>query len=223
MKLKSHSRSHHSGKDTIDVWIVEDNSLFRKNIAALINGEKGMTCTGEFSSCEEVLHQLETERSPDIFLLDIGLPGMNGITGVKKIKAIDPLAQIVMITVFDDDDHIFDAICAGAMGYILKTTTEKTILQSIRDVVNGGSPMNASIARKVLKVFTTFRMPKEEFNLSPREKEILDFIIQSNTNQQIAEKLFISKHTVNTHLRNIYEKLQVHSRAELVSKVLRQQ
>lgn len=223
MKLKSHSRSHHSGKDTIDVWIVEDNSLFRKNIAALINGEKGMTCTGEFSSCEEVLHQLETERSPDIFLLDIGLPGMNGITGVKKIKAIDPLAQIVMITVFDDDDHIFDAICAGALGYILKTTTEKTILQSIRDVVNGGSPMNASIARKVLKVFTTFRMPKEEFNLSPREKEILDFIIQSNTNQQIAEKLFISKHTVNTHLRNIYEKLQVHSRAELVSKVLRQQ
>lgn len=223
MKLKHPSQSTLSIKDTIHIWIVEDNSLFRKNIVALIKSEKGMVCTGEFSSCEEVLRQLEKEKSPDIFLLDIGLPGMNGITGVKKIKAINPSAQIVMITVFDDDDHVFNAICAGALGYILKTTTEKTILQSIRDVVNGGSPMNASIARKVLKAFATYRLPKEEFRLSPREKEILDYIVRASTNQQIAEKLFLSKHTVDTHLRNIYEKLQVHSRAELVSKVLRQQ
>ncbi|MFA6470317.1 MAG: response regulator transcription factor [Bacteroidota bacterium] len=215
-------RKNTSGKP-VRIWIIEDNALFRKNIVALINDEKGMSCTGEFSSCEQALQQLVRDERPDAFLLDIGLPGMDGIEGIKKIKILVPDAQIIIITVFDDNDHVFDAICAGASGYLLKTTSEAMILQSIREVISGGSPMNASIARKVLTAFSTLRIPNAEYKLSPREREILDLVIKSYTNQQIAEQLYLSVHTIDTHLRNIYEKLQVHSRTEAVAKILQHQ
>jgi len=151
--------------------------------------------------------------------LDIGLPGISGIECAARIKALHPRVQIIMITVFDDNDHIFDALCAGASGYLLKASTEGVIIQSITDVMNGGSPMNPAIAKKVITAFTHLRRPSHDLELSKREMEILDLISKGLRNKQISEELCLSPHTIDTHIRNIYDKLHVHTRTEAISKM----
>jgi DNA-binding NarL/FixJ family response regulator len=209
-------------QNKISVWIVEDNELFQKTLVALINDQKDMHCDQTFSSCEEAVETLQSARVPDVVLHDIGFTGMNGVTSVEMMKRKQPKVQIIMVTVYDDGEHIFDALRAGATGYLLKSSSEQIIVNSIRDVIAGGSPMNSSIARKVVEYFSKTSKSEQEYCLSSREKEILELIIHGFSNNMIAEKIHISIHTVDAHLRNIYEKLQVHSRTEAASKALKE-
>lgn len=209
-------------KMNISVWVIEDNALFRKNLVSLINEQSDLKCEREFSSCEDAIKALQISAPPSVVLQDIGFSGMSGIESVEMIKSLHPEIQIIMITVFDDNDNIFDALCAGATGYLLKSSPEEMIIKSIRDVVAGGSPMNSSIARKVIQTFVRKRNLPEEYGLSSREKEILDQIVQGFTNRQIAEHNKLSTHTVDAHLRKIYNKLHVHTRTEAATKAVKE-
>ncbi|MCK9407987.1 MAG: response regulator transcription factor [Bacteriovoracaceae bacterium] len=206
----------------IVVWVVEDNVLFQKNIVELINDQSDMECEGIFASCEEAIASLGVVSKPDVILHDIGFERMNGITSVGIIKGKIPATQIIMFTVFEDSDSIFDALCAGATGYIVKSSSETMIIQSIHDVLAGGSPMNPTIARKAIDMFKRMHNVPKEYGLSSREREILEQIIHGFGNKHIAERFNVSHHTIDAHLRNIYEKLQVHSRTEAAIKALKE-
>ena len=217
-------KNHHKPavSDKIDVWMVEDNSEFRSSIFELINETDSMKCTKAFSSCEEAIACLEQDEVPGVILMDIGLPGMNGVEGVKMVKVLSPSTDVIMLTIYDDDENVFRAICSGASGYLLKNAPADGILGAIREVLEGGAPMNAGIARRVLEMFAKFSNPKAEYGLTQREKEILHLLIDGLTMMQIADKLFVSYHTIDTHLRNIYAKLHVHSRSGAVAKALKE-
>lgn len=206
----------------ISVWIVEDNELFQKNLSTLIDDQDDMKCDRIFSSCEEVLSEIKHSSPPDVVLQDIGFVGMNGIACVEVIKRKYPQTQIIILTIYDDGDHIFDALRAGATGYLLKSSSEEIIISSIHDVLAGGSPMNSSVARKVAEYFSHSRKTGQEYKLSSREKEILEFIIQGYSNNMIADKLHLSGHTIDAHLRKVYVKLHVHSRTEATTKALKE-
>lgn len=208
-------------REKITIWLVEDNLRFRQNIAELINNAEGIQCTRSFESCEEALKELEHSDAPRVVLMDIGLPGISGIEGLRRIKTITPTTDIVMLTVYDDDDKVFEAICAGASGYLLKDASADSILASIGEVVHGGAPMNAYIARRVITMFTRLAVPRSDYGLSPREREILHLLTDGLTKRQIAERLFLSFFTIDTHVRNIYAKLHVHSRSGAIAKVLK--
>ncbi len=214
------TRPPHEGSP-VHIWLVEDNERFRTSIRDLINGSKGLSCDLDVSSCEAALDRLQTEASPDLLLMDIGLPGMDGIEGIRRIKAIAPSIQIIMLTVFDDSEKIYRAICAGASGYLLKSAPPDDILSSLTEILEGGAPMNAQIARKVLDMFADMASPKGDYQITKAEREILNLLVQGNPKKQIAHDLGVSFHTVDTHLRNIYAKLHVHSRSEAVAKVLK--
>src|SRR5262249_50892887 len=162
------------------VWLIEDHDDFRSTVARLINRIKDAHCPRNFSSCEEALAAMDAERGPDVILSDIGLPGMNGIEGIRKIKALSLSTHIIMLTVHDDHDKIFEAICAGASGYLLKNSSRQTIAAAIEDVINGGAPMHPRVAKLVLEMFARQAMPaqKKEYGLSPREKEVLELMVQ---------------------------------------------
>jgi len=162
------------------------------------------------------------ELDPEIILLDIGLPGMNGIEGIQHFKKISPSAKIIMLTIQDDDESIFKSICNGASGYLLKDSSSDKILEAVKEVLGGGAPMNSSIAFKVLEMFKNFIPAKNDYNLSPRETEILQLLVEGFTKKNIAGKLIISYHTVDSHLRKIYEKLEVHSASSAVAKALKE-
>jgi DNA-binding NarL/FixJ family response regulator len=206
----------------IILWIVEDNDLYKKNLAKLINSSKGLVCNKTFTNCEDVLKTLYNSVIPDIILLDIGLPGMGGIEGIKKIRLFSPSLYIIIITVYDDDDNIFKAVCAGASGYILKSSTDENILESIRSVLNGGSPISPSIARKVLRMFSSQNTAHSNYSLTDRERIILQMIVDGLTKKKIADKLFLSFHTIDTHVRNIYNKLHVNSRSNAIAKTIKE-
>lgn len=206
----------------ITVWVVEDNALFQKSIVTLINDQPDMRCDWVYSSCEEAVAAMKTALPPDVILHDIGFDGMDGITCVGLIKKKYPKTQIVMVTVFEDSDSIFDAICAGATGYLMKSSSEAIIIQAIHDVLAGGSPMNPTIARKAIEMFTRMHNVPKEYGLSAREREILEQIVHGYGNKQIAERFNVSRHTIDAHLRNIYEKMQVHSRTEAATKALKE-
>ena len=208
--------------DRINIWLVEDNIRYRKSLAGLINGTEGMQCSHAFNSCEEALEILSNDIPPEVILLDIGLPGINGIQGIEKFKEISPSTLILILTIYDDNDKVFDALCSGASGYLLKDSLPEKIIDSIKEVLAGGAPMNMKIAHKVLELFTLFKKKKSDYGLTDREKEILQNFIAGLTKQQIADKLFLSFHTVNTHLKNIYSKLHVHSISSAVSKVYKE-
>lgn len=207
---------------TISIWLVEDNTRYRKTLAGLIDRTEGLICPKSFPSCEEALDVIAASEKPDVILLDIGLPGMSGIAGISKFKEHLPDAHILILTVYDDNDNVFEALCAGAAGYLLKDSAPEKIIASIQEVLAGGAPMNMKIAHKVLEMFTRLKPKKHDYGLTEREKEILQLLIAGLTKQQIGDKLFISFHTVNTHLKNIYGKLHVNTRTGAVSKVYKE-
>jgi DNA-binding NarL/FixJ family response regulator len=207
----------------IDVIIIEDNELFRDSLKEAINKSSEIGCNYTFSSGETALDIIEKEELvPDIILLDIGLPGMNGIELIPELKRFSPSSKIIIITVHDDDENVFNAICAGASGYLLKDLSSEKILASIIEVMNGGAPMNSHIAKKVLNMFRDQNIKSDGYGLSEREKEILSLLVDGLSKKQIAEKIFLSHHTVDSHLRNIYAKLEVHSRSSAISKAIRE-
>jgi len=219
------ARRLHRGEDelnTITLWVVEDDDLFRNSLTDLLNGTGGMRCEHALRSCEEAFKLLEKEFAPEVVLMDIGLPGVSGIEGVKRIKAVSPATDLIMLTIHEDDQKVFDSICAGASGYLLKSAPSGEIVQAINGVLAGGAPMNAQIARKVLTMFAGIAAPKAEYGLTEREKEILKLTTEGLTKKAIAERLFLSYFTIDTHLKNIYTKLQVHSRGGAVAKALKE-
>jgi DNA-binding NarL/FixJ family response regulator len=206
----------------LSVWVVEDNPSYRETISELIRQTPTLRFERAFASCEEALADLANSPVPDLALMDIGLPGMNGIEGVRKLKAISPETLVVMLTMFDENDLIFRAICAGASGYLLKSESTDKIISSLQDVLNGGAPMNAQIARKVVDMFSRLASPRSDYALTAREREILQSLVDGLSKKVIAEKLFLSFHTIDKHMRGIYTKLQVHSRSGAVAKALKE-
>ena len=207
----------------ITVSIVEDNDQLRGTLARVISRSDGFQCLADYGSAEAALEDLP-KRPATVVLMDINLPGMNGVECTRRLKQILPQTHVIMLTVYEDTDNIFNALAAGAMGYMLKRTPKDELLEAIRDVIKGGSPMTAHIARKVVQSFQrapATPQPTEESNLSPREKEVLDALAQGFLYKEIAEKLGISYETVHTYIRRIYEKLQVRTRTEAVAKFLR--
>ncbi|MCK9210371.1 MAG: response regulator transcription factor [Ignavibacteriaceae bacterium] len=205
---------------SIKIAIVEDHNEYRESIAFIFNNTEGFECTAKFSSMEEALSELP---KADVFLLDINLPGISGIEGIGKIKQKSPTAKILMLTVQEDNNTIFNAILSGADGYLLKKTSPIRILQAVEDVYAGGYPMTPITARQILDFFKkNFSVTKEDEKLTEREKEVLSLIVQGRTNDEISEKLFISLITVRNHIAHIYEKLHVHSKAQAVAKAIRE-
>lgn len=205
----------------VKVTIFEDNKHLRESLFYLINGTEGFTCTGAYPDCNDLLFQLK-KSLPNVVLMDIEMPGMNGIEAVKLIKQQFPAIQVLMQTVFHDDNNIFNAICAGASGYILKTTSPAGYVEAIKDVYNGGSPMTGSIARRVLELFQRNISPaaSTDYQLTPKEKEILQQLVKGKSFKMIADAIGSTYETVRTHMKNIYAKLHVNSNTEAVSKVL---
>lgn len=206
----------------IDVWIVEDNAFLRETIRELFEQRPDLRCALAAGSCEEALALLRRGHVPHVVLMDLGLPGIDGIDGIGRVKAISPATQIVVLTVHEDDDKVFEALCAGACGYLLKPASGEQIVGAVEAAVHGGAPMSASIARKVLRMFTQFARPKADHGLTERERELLQLLVEAQTQKQIAQRLGLSRHTVDTHLRNIYAKLHVHSRTAAVAKALQE-
>jgi DNA-binding NarL/FixJ family response regulator len=207
----------------INVAIVEDNDTIRNGLAALINGTPGYSCVAQFIDCESFLNKLKSIEV-DVVLMDIALPGISGIEGVKKAIKIKENLDILMLTIYEDSEKVFDALCAGACGYLVKKTPPSKLLEAIKEVHEGGSPMSSNIARQVITAFKEVKETDEERNkyfLSPREKEVLNLLAEGNNYQQIADQLFISVDTVRHHIKNIYKKLHVHSQSEAVAKAIR--
>jgi DNA-binding NarL/FixJ family response regulator len=205
-------------EDNIIVSIVEDTEDIRDALRVLINGSKGFECTHVYPDAEEAIKYM-AEFEIDVVLMDINLPGMDGIACMKQLKTEMPKAQFMMCTVYDDDDHIFNALQSGAVGYILKRTSPSQILEAIRDLYEGGSPMSSEIARRVVASMQKERNPsKDTASLTQRESEILDFLAKGFLYKEIAAELFISKETVKKHIHNIYEKLHVQNRTEALNK-----
>jgi len=205
----------------INVAIVEDNDKIRDGLAMLIDGSEGFRCTATYSNAEDALKYLPGKK-PDVVLMDIQLPKMSGIECVENLIEKSPDLQIMMLTVYEDNEQVFKSLAAGATGYILKRTPPAELLEAIRELHEGGSPMSDQIARKVVQTFQQIgKSSKETENLSERETEILSYLAKGYQDKEIAEKFFLSVKTIRTHLRNIYKKLHVHSRTEAVLKYLR--
>ena len=206
----------------ISVWLIEDNHTFRNTVARVLRQVPDITVVEQFSNSEDAIEALQTGATTDVALVDVELPGLNGIAAVQRIKAISPATRIIMLTVFDDHDKIFKAICAGASGYLLKTASMAKIIESIRDVYAGGASMTPRVAHSVLEMFSRQLAPKNDYSLTPREQKILELMTQGLLKKEIADQLSLSYHTVDTHLRNIYAKLHVHTRSGAVAKALKE-
>jgi DNA-binding NarL/FixJ family response regulator len=205
----------------IRVAIIEDQREVREGLAMLINGTPGFRCTGIFRTMEDALRVLSAGL-PDVILTDIGLPGMSGTEGIRILKARFPDIPIVALTVYDHEGEIFDALCAGANGYLLKNTPPARLLEGLREVLQGGAPMSPEVARRVVALFREFRPPdRASHNLTQQETELLKLLIEGHNYKTAAAELLISTNTVKFHLKNVYEKLQVHSKSEAVAKALR--
>jgi DNA-binding NarL/FixJ family response regulator len=206
--------------ESIKVAIIEDERDIRDGLGMLIGYTDGFECVGKYGSMEEAITSIR-HRTPDVVLSDIGLPGMNGIEGIKILKETYPAMTILMLSVYDDNDRIFDALCNGAVGYLLKKTPPAKLIDSLRDAIGGGSPMSPEIARKVVALFRDFRPPERvDYDLSPHELRILKLLVEGHSYKTAAAKLNVTTSTISFHLNNIYEKLQVHSKSEAVAKAL---
>lgn len=208
-------------ENPIKVAIVEDRRELREGLAMLINGTEGFLCSGAWRSMEDALESIASAK-PDVVLNDIGLPGMSGIDGIRILKERYPGLAILMLTVYEDDERIFDAICAGACGYLLKKTPPARLLEALREAVRGGAPMSPEVAARVVSLFREIRPPdRSGYDLSPHETRLLKLFVDGHNYRTAATELGVSVHTVSFHLRSIYEKLQVHSKSEAVAKALR--
>ena len=188
----------------------------------LINGTPGFSCVGSFGSVETALARIE-RYSADVILTDLGLPGMSGIEGIARFREMLPGTPIIALTIYDNDDQIFDALCAGANGYLLKNTPPARLLESLQEAAGGGAPMSPNIAARVVRLFRQFRPPPQsDHSLTPQETELLRLLIEGHHKKTAAREMNISIHTVSFHLKNVYEKLQVHSKTEAVAKALRE-
>lgn len=213
-----------SGK-MVRVWLVEDNATFANAVQRVVGGLDGMTCPESFRSVEEAFASMELGGRPDVILLDVQLPGMDGITALSTLKKYVPEAQIIILTVFDDADKIFRAVCAGASGYILKSSGSGQIGEAIRQAVDGGAPMTPEVARKVLDSFARLDPASGGgggYNLTTRECDILRLMADGLSKKEIADGLMISVHTVSTHIQRVYEKLHVNTNTGAVAKALRE-
>ena len=206
----------------IRVTIFEDNNSLRQSLYQLINGSEGFKCVGAFEDCLDLLKNIE-ETKPDVVLMDIEMPGINGIEAVIMLKEKYPNLKILMQTIFEDNEKIFNSILAGASGYILKNTSPARILEFIKETYEGGAPMSPSVATKVMKMVAdqSSSAKTESFNLSDREKEILSCLVKGMSYKLIADACFISIDTVRGHIRNIYEKLHVHSKGEAIATAIK--
>ena len=204
------------------IWIVEDSPLLRESYADVINGTAGFCCPVAVESCEQALDALKRFDAPEVLLMDIGLPGMTGIEGIERVHELSPSTRIVMLTMHEDQDRVFRALCAGAAGYILKPSSAEEIVSAIDEVREGGVPMSAQIAHRVLNIFQSLGAPTAEYGLTEREREILDLLVDGLTQKVVARQLELSRHTVNTHIRNIYAKLNVRTRGGAVAKALKE-
>ena len=204
----------------IKVAIIEDQRDIRECLTFLINGTEGYSCTGSFRTMEEAVDKIG-HQLPDVVLSDIGLPGMNGIEGIRILKERYPSLLMLMLTVYDDDERIFDAMCAGASGYLLKKTPPARLIESLREAVQGGAPMSPEVARRVIALFRDIRPPERaDYSLTPHETRLLRLFVEGHNYKTAAAELGVSVNTVNFHVRSIYEKLQVHTRSEAVAKAL---
>ena len=211
-----------SPEEEIKVVVIEDEREVREGLAMLISGTSGFICVGKYRSVEDALYHLKNQK-PDVVLTDIGLPGMDGIEGIKALRTLLPETPFIALTVYDDNERIFAALCAGACGYLLKNTQPSRLLDALREVVAGGAPMSPEVARQVITLFRDFSPPPSAgYHLTPQEKEILKLLVEGHSYKTAANQLGVSYHTVSFHLRNVYEKLQVHSMSEAVSKALRE-
>lgn len=202
----------------INVAIVEDKDIIRDSLSLLISGTEGFKCTGVFETAEDALRQIP-QLCPDVVLMDIGLPGMNGIECVRQLKQKCLNTQYLMCTIHEDDDNIFEAVKAGASGYILKKSKPSVLLEAVMELHNGGAPMSGQIARRVIEHMQAPKVNSELALLTEREKEILNLLAKGFRYKEIADQLSISTETVRRHVHNIYEKLHVQSRTDALNKV----
>lgn len=203
--------------ETITVSIVEDDDEIRESLALLITGTPGFECLTTYGDCESSIDGIVEER-PDVVLMDIGLPGMSGIEGIKLLKQQIPDLDILVISIRENDKTVFDALCNGASGYLIKETPPARILEAIREVKNGGAPMSTQIARMVV---SSFKVTPSD-SLTQRETEVLSELCKGMSYKMIADSLFISEETVRRHIKSIYRKLEVHSKSEAVAKAIKE-
>lgn len=214
-----------SDRPVCDVWVVEDKLLYRRALVTLLNETTDLRCGLDTDRCELAVAAVEGGRTPEIVLMDIGLPGMDGIEGTRSIRSLSPTTRVIILTVHEDNEKIFDAICAGASGYLLKPTSTDSIIDAIRQVREGGAPINATIASKMLSLFTRLAEPTssaEQYGLTKRERQILQLLVDGLTMARIADQLTVSYHTIDTHIRNIYAKLHVRTRGSAVAKAVKE-
>jgi len=215
-----------SGTDArVEIWVVEDNQILRESLEDLFNEQPDMRCSLAVGSCEEFLAALDEDHAPDLVLMDLGLPGRSGIDGILRISSLSPTTKVIVLTIHGEDEKVFEAICAGALGYLLKPSDPARIVEAVREVRQGKAPINPYIARKVLGLFARLSPPKpaaHDYGLTTREKSILQFLVNGLTMEQIAAELGLSYHTIDNHLRNIYRKLHVRNRARAVAKAVQE-
>ncbi len=204
----------------ISVSIIEDDHLVRVNLQTLINAAPGFRCIEVFESCESGISQIVT-NPPDVLLMDLGLPGMSGVDGIRLLKKELPTLDVIVLTIHENHEVVFEALCAGATGYLVKTMDIERLLGSIAEVHDGGSPMSTQIARMVVTSFSNSRSETVKNHLTPRETEVLHVLCLGYSYKMIADELSISDETVRQHLKNIYRKLEVHSKSEAVARAFR--
>jgi DNA-binding NarL/FixJ family response regulator len=207
--------------EELKVGIVEDHHDIRESLAVLVNGSPGFSCVHRSRTMEEALERLRSV-TPHVLLVDVGLPGMSGIEGIRVVRERYPSVALLVLTVYEDDDRIFDALCAGACGYLLKKTTPAKLLEGIQEAARGGAPMSPEVARRVVELFRKVRPPaKADHDLTPHEQRLLRLLVEGHNYRTAAEELGVSFNTISFHMRNVYQKLEVHSKSEAVAKALR--
>jgi DNA-binding NarL/FixJ family response regulator len=206
----------------IRVIIIEDMRDVREGLMLLINGSPGFHCAGGYRAVEDALAALAEIEPPDIILTDLGLPGLSGIEGIRLFHERLPDAAILALTIHEHNDKIFNALCAGATGYLLKNTASARLLEALKEAASGGAPMSPEVARRVVQLFRDFRPVSASYDLTPQERQLLKLLVEGHHKKTAASEMGISFHTVSFHLRNIYGKLQVHSKSEAVAKALRE-
>jgi DNA-binding NarL/FixJ family response regulator len=207
--------------EVVKVALIEDQQVLREGLAFLIDGTEGFRCSGSFGSIEQAIQKIDRDL-PQVALVDIGLPGVNGIEGIRLLKNRWPQLLCITLTVYEDDEKIFDALCAGASGYLLKRTQPSRLVESLREVVSGGAPMSPEVASRVVSLFKNIRPPGHaDYQLTPHELRLLKMLVDGHSYKTAAAELGSSINTIGTHMQSIYRKLQVHSKSEAVVKALR--